>query len=128
MSSLNLTSPEYLARCREALSSEQTKSLLETDNWQHVDKQKVHADWDVLYKKLATILNDTNASFSLVQDIIAQHYAITSRFYLPSKEAYIGLSLFYDENTEMKSFHNAYHPKMVAFLGEAMYVYAQNNL
>ena len=88
----------------------------------------MHADWDVLYKKLAIILDDSNASSLLVQEIIALHYAIASRFYLPSKEAYIGLSLFYDENTDMKNFHTLYHQKMVPFLGQAMYVYAQNNL
>ena len=123
----NLT-PEYLAQCRNALNAEQAKSLSETDNWSHVNKQQVHIDWDVVYKRLATLLDGSQASSSPIQEIMAQHYAIASRFYVPSREAYIGMSLFYNDNKDMKDFHNAYHPNMVKFLGEAIYVYAQRNL
>jgi TipAS antibiotic-recognition domain len=123
----NLT-PEYLAQCRNALNTEQTKSLLETDNWSHVNKQQVHMDWDVLYKRLATMLEGSPASSPAIQEIMAQHYAIASRFYVSSREAYIGMGLFYHDNKDMKDFHNSYHPNMVEFLGEAIYVYAQRNL
>ena len=60
------------------------------------------------------------------QDLIAQHCAIVSRFYIPSKEAYIGTNLFYNENLEMKTFHDEYGPDLVAFLGEAMKIYAHS--
>ena len=122
------STPEYLAQCRNALNAEQAKSLSETNNWSHVNKQQVHIDWDALYKRLATMLDGSQASSPAVQEIMAQHYAIASRFYVPSREAYIGMGLFYSDNKDMKDFHNAYHRNMVEFLGEAIYVYAQRNL
>ncbi len=51
-----------------------------------------------------------------------------SRFYAPSREAYVGTALFYADNPDMKSFHNAYHPRMVEFLGEAIHAYAHSHL
>ncbi len=119
---------EYLAQCRIALSAEQTTSLTKTNNWSHVNKQQVHIDWDALYKRLATMLDGAQAFSPPIQEIIAQHYAIASRFYVPSREAYIGMGLFYNDNKDMKDFHNAYHPDMVEFLSKAIYVYAQRNL
>ncbi|KQV81137.1 TipAS antibiotic-recognition domain-containing protein [Rhizobacter sp. Root1221] len=120
-------STEYLAECRNALNAEQTRSLATTDNWSHVDKQQAHLDWDVLYKELTPLL-ERSPSSPEVQALMTRHYAVASRFYAPSKQAYIGLGLFYQENQDMKNFHNAYHPNMVDFLGEAMCVYAQGHL
>ncbi|MBC3931695.1 TipAS antibiotic-recognition domain-containing protein [Undibacterium curvum] len=120
--------PEYLERCRVAMAAEQTKSLAETNNWSHVDKHQVHLDWDALYKELAPLLDGAQPSSSEIQTLIARHYSIASRFYPPSREAYIGMALFYQDNPDMKTFHNAYHPKMVDFLNEAIFTYAQNQL
>ena len=119
---------EYLEQCRRALAEQQAKSLAETGNWSHVDKQQVHIDWDILYKELATVVEDSLPSSPEAQAFIARHYAIAVRFYEPSREAYIGLGLFYHDNPDMRAYHNAFHPDMVDFLGEAMYVYAQRNL
>jgi hypothetical protein len=107
---------------------EQVKSLAETNNWSHVNKQQAHIDWDVLYKNLAALVDNLLPASPEIQEIMAQHYAIASRFYVPSREAYIGLGIFYGENKEMRDFHNVYHPNMVVFLGEAICVYAQRNL
>ena len=125
---LHSSTPEYLEQCRQALAAEQTKSLAETANWSHVDKAQVHIDWDILYKQFEPLVDASFPSSPEVQSLMAQHYSIASRFYLPSQMAYIGLGLFYRDNPDMKAFHNAYHPKMVDFLGDAIFVYAKNNL
>jgi len=122
------STPEYLEQCRQALTAEQTKSLAETENWSHVDKTQTHIDWDVLYKELTPLIDGSLPSSPEVQTIIARHYSIASRFYLPSQKAYIGMALFYRDNPDMKAFHNAYHLKMVDFLGEAIFFYANRNL
>ncbi|MBY0409063.1 MAG: TipAS antibiotic-recognition domain-containing protein [Burkholderiaceae bacterium] len=119
---------DYLQECKIALDTEQAQSLAETDNWSHVDKRKVHLDWDALYKELAPLLERLQPSSPEIQAIMARHYAIVSRFYAPSHRAYIGMSLFYRDNQDMKAFHNAYHPNMVDFLAEAMPIYAHKNL
>lgn len=119
----NITS-HYLQECRDALSAEQAKSLAESDNWSHVDKPQVHRDWDALYRELAPLLDRLPPSSAQVQALMARHYAIVSRFYAPSGDAYIGMALFYRENQAMNDFHATYHPRMVDLLGEAMQTYA----
>ena len=119
---------DYLEQCRQALAEQQAKSLAATANWSHVDKQQVHIDWDVLYKELAPLVDAAPPSSAKVQLLIARHYSIAVRFYTPSREAYVGLALFYQENPDMRAYHNHFHPSMVEFLGEAIYVFAQRNL
>jgi hypothetical protein len=114
--------------CRDALAAEQAASLAKTAGWSHVDKEQVHSDWDVLYRRLAIERAGTSPSAPHIQDLIAQHYAIACRFYVPSREAYIGMSLFYGENLEMRTFHNSYGPDLVAFLSQAMQHYARRKL
>jgi TipAS antibiotic-recognition domain len=115
-------------KCRIALQEEQTKSLAETNNWAHVDRAKVHADWDVLYKELAKSIDTSSPDDEAVQSIVAQHYQIACRFYMPSPDAYVRMALFYNEDSDMKDFHNAYHPKMVDFLGAAINIFVQGNI
>ena len=121
-------SSEYADTCRTALAAEQASSLAETDGWSHIDRQQVHSDWDLLYRALAAMPDESEAASPAVQEMMARHYAIASRFYVPSKDAYIGMSLFYNENLEMRTFHNGYAPNLVVFLGEAMHVFAERNL
>lgn len=119
---------DYLDQCRQALARQQAKSLAETENWSHVDKQKVHIDWDILYKELAPLVEGSLPSAPEVQSLMARHHAIAVRFYTPTREAYIGLGLFYQDNPDMRAYHNHFHPGMVDFLGEAIYAFAQRNL
>lgn len=122
------SSAEYLDRCRSQLLAEQTQSLAATDHWSHVDKQKVHADWDDLYQRIAPLIDRSPPDSDDVQALVAAHYEIACRFYRPSREAYIGMSLFYAENDGMKAFHETYHPDMVAFMQRAMGAYAHRSL
>lgn len=115
---------QYADECRQALAREQARSLSETDDWGHVDRDRVHRDWDVLYKELATHLDGSLPEDRHVQELVHRHFEIACRFYTPSREAYAGMALFYAENGPMREFHNSYHPRMVDFLGEAMRVYA----
>ena len=121
-------SSDYADTCRTALAAEQAASLAKTDGWSHVNRQQVHSDWDALYRALAAARDDSEVSSPAIQELMVQHYAIACRFYVPSKDAYIGMSLFYGENLEMRTFHNAYGPNLVDFLSEAMQLFAQRNL
>lgn len=110
------------------MTAEQSKLLAETDNWSHVDKPQAHTDWEILYREIAPLVNSLLPSSAEVQLFIERHYSIATRFYAPSQKAYIGMGLFYKDNTDMNVFHNTYHPQMVEFLGEAIFIYAQRNL
>lgn len=121
-------SKEYLTECKNALDTEQKYSLATTNNWAHVNKELVHKDWNVLYKKLAECVDEVTAHDVNVQTLVKEHFEIACRFYTPSKEAYIGMGLFYKDNEDMKNFHNSYHPNMVDYLGDAIVHYAGHAL
>ena len=116
---------DYLSVCKSSREREQSESLAASNNWEHVDKAQVHADWDILYKELAPLIaSDAMADSSEVQALVARHHAIFSRFYEPSREGYIGLGLFYQEDPSMRAFHNTYHPHLADYLKDAICVFA----
>ncbi|MEV6972013.1 TipAS antibiotic-recognition domain-containing protein [Kitasatospora sp. NPDC093806] len=119
---------QYEDECRRALAEEQAKSLAETGNWSHVDKDQVHRDWDVLYREIAAHLDDSRPGDQPIQELVRRHFDITCRFYLPTREAYVGTALLYAEDEAMREFHNAYHPGMVEFLGAAMRIFAERGV
>ncbi|CAN7341477.1 TipAS antibiotic-recognition domain-containing protein [Acidovorax sp. LjRoot117] len=114
--------------CRTALAEEQAHSLATTNNWAHVDKAQVHRDWDTLYKKLVILIPDYPPYSPVIQELIAEHHKIVSRFYTPSKMAYIGMSLYYVEDPDMTKYYFAYHPGMASFLSEAIPFCAEAHL
>ncbi|MGV9270096.1 TipAS antibiotic-recognition domain-containing protein [Kitasatospora sp. NPDC003701] len=119
---------QYEDECRRSLAEEQAKSLAETNNWAHVDKDQVHRDWDVLYREIAACLDDSLPGDRQIQELVRRHFDITCRFYSPTREAYVGTALLYAEDDGMREFHNSYHPKMVEFLGGAMRVFADRGV
>lgn len=82
---MNKLSKEYLAECKNALNIEQTHSLSTTDNWAHVNRELVHQDWDILYKKLAEYVDEIAVDNESVQTLMKEHFEIACRFYTPSK-------------------------------------------
>ncbi len=116
---------QYADACRQSLAAEQARSLSETDNWAHVDKDQVHRDWDVLYTEVAAGLEGSLPEDEHVQQFVRRHFSIICRFYTPTRQAYIGMALLYAEDDAMREFHNSYHPRMVEFLGDAMKVHAE---
>ncbi|MFF7994990.1 TipAS antibiotic-recognition domain-containing protein [Kitasatospora xanthocidica] len=116
---------QYEDECRRSLAEEQAKSLAETDNWEHVDRPRVHQDWDALYREIAARLDTSRPGDPHIQELVRRHFDIACRFYTPSMRAYVGMALFYAEDDAMREFHNAYHPWMVEFLGEAMRTFAE---
>ncbi len=58
----------------------------------------------------------------------SRNFETASRFYAPSREAYIGMAVLYSQDAAMKEFHNAYHPGMVELLGLAMRAFADRRL
>lgn len=49
-------SSSYLNECRQALNEEQTLSLANSNQWEHVDRARVHQDWGALYKPMITLV------------------------------------------------------------------------
>lgn len=121
--------PETADRSRRALAAEQAASLAATNDWAHVDKDRVHRDWHELYGEIAAAITaGAQPRDEAVQELVDRHYAIASRFYAPSRDAYLGMALLYAEDDAMRDWHNSYHPDMVEFLGAAMMRYAETRL
>ncbi|MFJ9811079.1 TipAS antibiotic-recognition domain-containing protein [Streptomyces sp. NPDC101158] len=115
----------YEDQCRRALAEEQARSLAETNGWEHVDRERVHQDWDVLYREITVFLDGgCLPGDEQVQELVRRHFDVVCRFYVPSREAYVGMSLFYAEDEAMRAFHDSYHPRLVEFLGAAIKVFA----
>ncbi|MFF2572284.1 TipAS antibiotic-recognition domain-containing protein [Streptomyces sp. NPDC058084] len=116
----------YEDACRRALAEEQARSLAETNDWEHVDRERVHQDWDVLYREVTASLDGGSLpGDEQVRELVRRHFDIICRFYVPSREAYVGMSLFYAEDEAMRAFHDSYHPRLVEFLGAAIKGFAE---
>ncbi|BCJ47163.1 hypothetical protein Aiant_78200 [Actinoplanes ianthinogenes] len=119
--SISTIAAEDADRYRRALADEQAASLAATAGWAHVDKDQVHRDWHDLYGEIAAAITaGAQPGDEAVQDLVARHHAVVSRFYSPSTDAYLGMALFYAEDEGMRTWHTSYHPRMVEFLGAAM--------
>jgi hypothetical protein len=75
----------YEDECRRSLAEEQAKSLAGTNNWEHVDREQVHRDWDVLYRELTALLDGGSLpGDQQIQELVRRHFDIACRFYTPS--------------------------------------------
>ncbi|MFJ5135897.1 TipAS antibiotic-recognition domain-containing protein [Streptomyces sp. NPDC088707] len=86
----------------------------------------VHQDWTVLYREITALLDGGSLPWDQqIQELVRRHFDIACRFYIPSRQAYVGMSLFYAESEAMRAFHDSYHPDLVEFLGAAIKVFAE---
>lgn len=94
------------------------------EQWQ-VHKQKA----DKIHEELAAAIDKhLQPSSPEVQKIIKKHYELTTVFWTPTKESYIGLSQFYLSHPDFLKFYEGIHPKLLEFLVAAMKVYAEREL
>jgi len=105
------------------------ESKKRTVKWDKNEWSKVKNEGDEIHKALASAIEQgLSANSDEVQAIIQRHYEITQRFYDVSRQVYTGLADLYVQHPDFKKFFDAYHPKMIVFIGEAMRFYADKNL
>jgi DNA-binding transcriptional MerR regulator len=84
---------------------------------------------DELYEKLVSAIEaDLDPASSEVQKIIKKHYHMTSQFWIPNRESYIGLSELYGSHPDFVKFYDNLHPKLLKFLAAAMKIFAEREL
>lgn len=84
---------------------------------------------DKIHEALVSAINNHLAPSSPeVQSLIKKHYQMTTIFWTPTKESYIGLSQFYCSHPDFVKFYDGIHPKLLKFLVEAMKVFAEREL
>lgn len=116
---------EYGSKAEDLLK----QSHKRTAKWDKDEWDDVKSTGDQIHKELADAINSNLSPESdEVQKIIHRHYEVQNRFYDLTKEVYIGLTDLYAQHPDFKKFFDAYHPKMIEYIGKAMRHYADTNL
>lgn len=99
------------------------------ENWTKEEWLENKREADMIYAELASAINNhLDPSSAEVQALINKHYQMTTIFWTPTKESYIGLSQFYGSHPDFVKFYDEIHPKLLAFLTAAMKVFAEKKL
>lgn len=105
------------------------ESKRRTAKWDKDEWDEVKNAGDAIHQALAKAIDSRlDPESPEVQRIIERHFKLQNRFYTLTKEVYIGLTSLYAEHPDFAKFFDAYHPKMIDFIGKAMRFYAKENL
>lgn len=98
-------------------------------NWNKEKWMENKREADMIYAELASAIdNNFDSSSDKVQALIKKHYQMTTIFWTPTKESYIGLGQFYCSHPDFVKFYDEIHPKLLNFLVAAMKIFAEKNL
>ncbi len=98
-------------------------------NWKKEQWIENKREADEIHAELVSAINNLIAPSSPeVQQLIKKHYQMTTHFWTPTKETYIGLSEFYGSHPDFVKFYDDLHPKLLEYLAEAMKIFSKNNL
>ena len=98
-------------------------------NWSKERWMENKQEADRLHAELASAIdNHLDPSSPEVQALIKKHYQMTTIFWTPTKESYIGLSQLYCSHPDFVKFYEAIHPKLLNFLVAAMKIFAEKEL
>lgn len=114
----NGVSQEVINQCRDKVKHWKKEQWIEHKH-----------EADEMYAELAAAIDQHLAPSSAeVQALIKKHYQMTTVFWTPTRESYIGLSQLYCSHPDFVKFYDDIHPKLLRFLVEAMKIYAEKKL
>lgn len=98
---------------------------LKVKDWTDAEKNKFINDGEKIMKELiSAIENRLEPGDNIVQTIMAKHYKWLELSWTPTKESYLGLTQLY-QTSEFRPFFDDRHPKLLAFIIEAMKIYSK---
>ncbi len=98
-------------------------------NWKKEQWIENKREADGVYADLVSAINNQlSPSSPEVQKLIKKHYQMTTNFWTPTKQSYIGLSQLYGSHPDFIKFYDDLHPKLLKYLAEAMKVFAEREL
>lgn len=110
-------------------TNEINKSKEKIKNWTKEQWADNKREADQIHTELVlAIKKHLEPASKEVQKIIKKHYQMTTIFWTPTRETYIGLSQLYNSHPDFIKFYNDIHPQLLNFLMEAMRIYAENEL
>jgi DNA-binding transcriptional MerR regulator len=105
------------------------KSKDKIKNWTKEQWMENKREADKIHAELVSAINHhLDPSSPEVQKLIKKHYQMTTAFWTPTRETYIGLSQLYCSHPDFVKFYDEIHPKLLRFLVEAMKIFAEHEL
>lgn len=105
------------------------ESKKKTKGWTQKNYDEAKRDYDVIHQALTqAIIKSETPSSEVVQNLLAQHFNLVSKFWTPNKESYVGLGQMYLEHEDFKRLYESYHPQLATFLSDAMRIFAEREL
>jgi hypothetical protein len=74
------------------------------------------------------MLNELSPDSLEVQELVNKQYLLITPLWTFNKASYIKLAESYREDANFREFCDIFHPKLLEFLVESMWVYAQHKL
>lgn len=100
-----------------------------TRNWKKSDYEKARQDCDTISQSFAAVLQrGAKPSDPEVQRLVRQHHEYVSQFWVPDRDAYIGLSQMYVEHPEFREYYTKFDPRLPEFLAAAIRAFAEREL
>lgn len=118
---------QYLVKNGKATQAQIDKSW---DNLKHLkieDREKFKNGMD-MQRFVSLIDENKDPSSKEAQLLVAKFYDSIKIFWTPDKESFIGLSQLYHEHPDFLKFYEAFHPQLLAFLTQAMKIFAEREL
>ena len=123
------TVDSYAKEAAERWPEEYVASNLKLKSMSKEDQQKLFNFGRENIKDVAdAFLLQKPAESKEVQDLIKIHYNWVSVFWVPTKDAYIGLGQMYVSDPRFTQNYDKYAPGCAEFMAQAMQIYAEQNL
>ena len=129
MSTADFLSNQYAKEAAERWPEEYVASNLKLKSMSKEDQQELFNLGSENIKDVAdAFLLQKPADSKEVQDLIKIHYNWVSVFWVPTKDAYIGLGQMYVSDPRFTQNYDKHAPGCAEFMAKAMQIYAEQNL
>ncbi len=119
----------YAEEAAQRWPEEYVASNLKFKSMSKEDQQKLFKVGSNNIKDIADVyMLQKTADSKEVQDLVKIHYNWVSVFWVPKKDAYIGLGQMYVSDPRFTQNYDKYAPGCAQFMAEAMQIYAEQNL
>jgi hypothetical protein len=97
--------------------------------WSPQDAERAGTGYRSVHQGLAGLLAaGVPVDDDRVQQLIDEHYQVTSLFWTPNRQAYLGLAQTYQDDERFRKNISGNNPALVSYLCEAMAVFARTRL
>jgi hypothetical protein len=119
----------YAKEAAERWPIEYVESNLKLKAMSKQEQQKLFEAGSENIRRIATaFIEQQQAASQSVPALVNEHYQWVSKFWKPSKNAYIGLGRLYVEDPRFTKNYDKYAPGCAEFMAHGMQIYAQENL